>query len=136
MTGQAICFTASEGLAYKCPLEAKSLASPQFIRSGMTTIRFQFVHLYTVVEAVHSERYDNKGGSRTCTLARSSGRRSFLRFAISELQNFAGVVNLTGSSPPKTGNLPTEKKKSVILTLLAGLLNPIRIPLRGCCFLV
>ena len=38
MTGQAICFTASEGLAYKCPLEAKSLASPQFIRSGMTTM--------------------------------------------------------------------------------------------------
>ena len=37
MMGQAICFTASEELAYKCPLEAKSLASPQFIRSGMTT---------------------------------------------------------------------------------------------------
>ena len=84
MMGQAICFTASEGLAYKCPLEAKSLASPQFIRNGMTTM------------------------------------------AGAELARWR-VAPHTGSSPPKTGNLPTaQKKRSVTLTLLSGLLNSIR----------
>ena len=53
-----------------------------------------------VVEAVHSERYDNNGGSRTCTLARSSGGRSFLRFAIGERPQ---AVRLHG--------MTTQKKK-------------------------
>ncbi len=60
MTGQAICFTASEGLAYKCPLEAKSLASPQFVRGGMTTlVTITKLSILFVVEAVRSGRHDN-----------------------------------------------------------------------------
>ena len=67
MTGQAICFTASEGLAYKCPLEAKSLASPQFIRSGMRTMAGAELARWRVAPA---------GGAFSASLS-ANGHRQF-----------------------------------------------------------
>jgi len=75
LTGQAICFTASEGLAYKCPLEAPLELLPTFQLKGLSKEE---------IRVVRSEWYDNKGGSQTCTLTRGSGKRSLHRFAIGE----------------------------------------------------